>query len=74
MSQFYTDRCKHEDNLQKYLAEHGDFQIEITPEIDALMSYMYLLGWADGSRETILNKNTDHLDKKEIDDFLEKII
>ncbi len=74
ISPFYTDRCKHEEKLQKYLEEHGDFEIDMTPEVDALMSYMYLLGWADGSREAIFNKNTDNLNEKEIDDFLEKII
>ena len=50
-----TDIQKHEELLKEFIAKNNNIKVEITEDIKALMSYMYILGWTDGIKEGTCN-------------------
>lgn len=51
----HTDIQKHEELLKEFIAKNNNIKVEITEDIKALMSYMYILGWTDGMKEGTCN-------------------
>ena len=63
----HTDRHKHEKLLKEFIAKNKNIEVEITDDIKALMSYMYILGWADGAKEGTCNYDQTYLGNLNID-------
>lgn len=63
----HTDRHKHEKLLKEFIAKNKNIEVEITDDIKALMSYMYILGWVDGAKEGTCNYDQTYLGNLNID-------